>query len=206
MLARAPKQQERLMKYISMSGVLGSAPIREVSKRELLESANATAAALNGLVDKKILTIYYHEVGRLEGVEAGDLRMNPLNQPQQSAFNQINDIFQTKSVCLLHGVTSSGKTEVYIHLIDEMLRKGKQVLYLLPEIALTTQITERLKRAFGSRLGVYHSKFPDAERVEIWRKQLSDQPYDIILGVRSSIFLPLKNLGLIVVDEEYENT
>ena len=206
MLARAPKQQDLLMKYISMSGVLGSAPIREVSKRELLESANATAAALNGLVDKKILTIYYHEVGRLEGVEAGDLRMNPLNQPQQSAFNQINDIFQTKSVCLLHGVTSSGKTEVYIHLIDEMLRKGKQVLYLLPEIALTTQITERLKRAFGSRLGVYHSKFPDAERVEIWRKQLSDQPYDIILGVRSSIFLPFKNLGLILVDEEHENT
>ena len=206
MLARAPKQQDLLMKYISMSGVLNNNPVREVSKRELLESAHATAAALNGLVDKKILTIYYHEVGRLDGVESTDLSMNPLNQPQQSAFNQINTCFQSKSVCLLHGVTSSGKTEVYIHLIDEMLRKGKQVLYLLPEIALTTQITERLKRAFGSRLGIYHSKFPDAERVEIWRKQLSNHPYDIILGVRSSIFLPFKNLGLILVDEEHENT
>ena len=206
MLARAPKQQDLLMKYLSMSGALGKGPIREVSKRELLESANATAAALNGLVDKKILDVYYHEVGRLDDVVNTELRINTLNPAQESAFHQVNDCFQSKNVCLLHGVTSSGKTEVYIHLIDEMLRQGKQVLYLLPEIALTTQITERLKRAFGSRLGVYHSKFPDAERVEIWQKQLSEKPYDIILGVRSSVFLPFKNLGLILIDEEHENT
>ncbi len=206
MLARAPKQQDLLMKYLSMSGVLSKGVIREVTKRELLESANATAAALNGLVDKKILNVYYHEVGRLDDVVNTDLTINALNAAQESAFHQINDCFQSKNVCLLHGVTSSGKTEVYIHLIDEMLRQGKQVLYLLPEIALTTQITERLKRAFGSRLGVYHSKFPDAERVEIWQKQLSEQSYDIILGVRSSVFLPFKNLGLILIDEEHENT
>ena len=114
--------------------------------------------------------------------------------------------FQEKNVCLLHGVTSSGKTEVYIHLIEETLRQGRQVLYLLPEIALTTQITERLKRVFGSRLGIYHSKFPDAERVEIWQKQLTEEGYDIILGVRSSVFLPFRNLGLVIVDEEHENT
>jgi primosomal protein N' (replication factor Y) len=134
------------------------------------------------------------------------LSLNPLNVAQERAFTAIRNSFQEKSVCLLHGVTSSGKTEIYIHLIEEVLRKGQQVLYLLPEIALTTQITERLKRVFGHRLGVYHSKFPDAERVEIWKKQLTDESYDIILGVRSSIFLPFKRLGLIIVDEEHENT
>lgn len=109
-------------------------------------------------------------------------------------------------MCLLHGVTASGKTEIYIHLIEETIRQGKQVLYLLPEIALTTQITERLQRVFGDRLGIYHSKFPDAERVEIWQKQLTEKGYDIILGVRSSVFLPFRNLGLVIVDEEHENT
>jgi primosomal protein N' (replication factor Y) len=121
-------------------------------------------------------------------------------------MNEIKESFGSKNVCLLHGVTSSGKTEVYIHLINDVLRRGRQVLYLLPEIALTAQITERLRAAFGSRLGVYHSKFPDAERVEIWQKQLSDSPYDIVIGVRSSIFLPFSRLGLIIVDEEHENT
>ena len=109
-------------------------------------------------------------------------------------------------MCLLHGVTSSGKTEVYIHLINEQLRQGRQALFLVPEIALTQQMTERLRRAFGPRLGVYHSKFSDAERVELWQRQLSDTPYDVILGVRSSVFLPFRNLGLIIVDEEHETT
>lgn len=132
--------------------------------------------------------------------------MNALNEFQQRAHDEIVQSFQEKNVCLLHGVTSSGKTEVYIHLIEETIRQGKQVLYLLPEIALTTQITERLQRVFGSRLGIYHSKFPDAERVEIWRKQLGEKGYDIILGVRSSVFLPFRDLGLVIVDEEHENT
>ena len=122
------------------------------------------------------------------------------------AHDEVVRSFQSKNVCLLHGVTASGKTEIYIHLIEETIRQGKQVLYLLPEIALTTQITERLQRVFGDRLGIYHSKFPDAERVEIWQKQLTEKGYDIILGVRSSVFLPFRNLGLVIVDEEHENT
>jgi primosomal protein N' (replication factor Y) len=131
---------------------------------------------------------------------------HPLNAAQQTAFASIHDVFREKEVCLLHGVTSSGKTEIYIHLITEALQAGRQVLYLLPEIALTTQITARLKRIFGERIGIYHSKFTDAQRVEIWQKQLSQQPYDILLGVRSSVFLPFQRLGLVIVDEEHENS
>ena len=132
--------------------------------------------------------------------------LHTLSPAQQRAFYEILTSFQTKNVCLLHGVTASGKTEIYIHLIEEVLKAGKQVLYLLPEIALTTQITERLRRVFGKRLGVYHSKFPDAERVEIWQKQLTEQGYDVILGVRSSVFLPFRRLGLVIVDEEHETS
>ena len=205
-LSRAPKQLSLLMMYVELSGVLGKSPIREVSKKELLQRAGVSPAVLSGLVDKKIFEIYFQEIGRLNKVVHESVALNPLNEHQLRAFTEINNIFQNKNVCLLHGVTSSGKTEIYIHLIDEMLRQGKQVLYLLPEIALTMQITERLKRVFGSRLGIYHSKFPDAERVEIWQKQLSSQGYDIILGVRSSVFLPFRNLGLVIVDEEHENT
>ena len=159
---------------------------------------------MNGLVDKKIFEIYYHEIGRLDKQEKEIVELNPLNEFQQRAFDEVVQSFQEKNVCLLHGVTSSGKTEIYIHLIEEAIRQGKQVLYLLPEIALTTQITERLQRVFGARLGIYHSKFPDAERVEIWRKQLGENGYDIILGVRSSIFLPFRNLGLVIVDEDIQ--
>ncbi|MBR4845717.1 MAG: primosomal protein N', partial [Bacteroidaceae bacterium] len=159
------------------------------------------------LVEKGILEQYPYEIGRLKDDQCTNvLPLNALNTYQQEAFNRINECFRDKPICLLHGVTSSGKTEIYIHLIQQALQAGKQVLYLLPEIALTTQITERLKRVFGARLGVYHSKFPDEERVEIWQKQLSDKSYDIILGVRSSVFLPFKNLGLVIVDEEHENT
>jgi primosomal protein N' (replication factor Y) len=142
----------------------------------------------------------------LQGAATSTQASRPLSGAQQKAFDEIQATFQQKGVCLLHGVTSGGKTEIYIHLIEEVLKQGKQVLYLLPEIALTTQITERLRRVFGARLGIYHSKFPDAERVEIWQKQLSEQPYDLIIGVRSSIFLPFKNLGLVIVDEEHETS
>ena len=194
------------MKYVELSGVLGNAPVREVSKKELLERSGVSPAVLNGLVEKKIFEVYPYEIGRLN-VQVNDVvSLNPLNEHQQRAYDEITERFRDKNVCLLHGVTSSGKTEVYIHLINEMIRQGKQVLYLLPEIALTTQITERLKRVFGARLGIYHSKFPDAERVEIWQKQLGTEGYDIILGVRSSVFLPFRNLGLVIVDEEHENT
>lgn len=205
-LARAPKQLALLMKYIELSGVLGSASLKEVGKKELLKRAGVSPAVFNGLVDKRVFEVYQQEIGRLNALSGKTAELNPLNEFQQHAYEEVVRSFREKNVTLLNGVTSSGKTEIYIHLIDDTLRAGKQVLYLLPEIALTTQITDRLKRVFGSRLGIYHSKFPDAERVEIWQKQLTDKGYDIILGVRSSVFLPFRNLGLIIVDEEHENT
>lgn len=205
-LGRAPKQLALLMKYVELSGYMGTKDLKEVAKSELLQRSGVSPAVFNGLVEKGVFEVYHHEIGRLIRKETKTVELNPLNDYQQQAHDQIVTQLHEKNVCLLHGVTSSGKTEVYIHLIAETIRQGKQVLYLLPEIALTTQITERLKRVFGSRLGIYHSKFPDAERVEIWQKQLTDKGYDIILGVRSSIFLPFRNLGLIIVDEEHENT
>ena len=206
-LSRAPKQLMILMKYVELSGwVARGYALKEVTKKELLEKSGGSAAVFNGLVEKKVFEVYHQEIGRLDkGIsDTGDI--NPLNIAQQQAYGNILQCFREKNVCLLHGVTSSGKTEIYIHLIQEVLKTGKQVLYLLPEIALTTQITERLKRVFGHRLGIYHSKFPDAERVEIWQKQLGEKSYDVILGVRSSIFLPFRNLGLVIIDEEHENT
>lgn len=204
-LERAPRQLDLLMKYIELSGVLGN-QLKEVTKKELLQRASASPAIFNGLIDKAVFEVYQQEIGRLSCAVQVNQPLNPLNEVQQCAYDEVIRSFDDKNVCLLHGVTSSGKTEIYIHLIEETIRQGKQVLYLLPEIALTTQITERLQRVFGRRLGVYHSKFPDAERVEIWQKQMSEEGYDIILGVRSSIFLPFRNLGLIIVDEEHENT
>ncbi len=199
-LNRAPKQQRLLMTFLEMEA-------ESVSRKELLQRAEVAPAVLNQLIEKGILEQYTHEIGRLEREATTDtIPLKTLNAHQQKAFERINQCFEEKTICLLHGVTSSGKTEIYIHLIQQALKEGKQVLYLLPEIALTTQITERLKRVFGARLGVYHSKFPDAERVEIWQKQLSAEPYDILLGVRSSVFLPFRQLGLIIVDEEHENS
>ena len=204
---RAPKQLDLLMKYLELSGYLSGRDIKEVSKAELLQRTSTTPAVFNGLVDRGVFEVYQQEIGRIDKALLKEvIPVNPLNEHQQRAYHSILENFQSKNVCLLHGVTASGKTEVYIHLIEETIRQGKQVLYLLPEIALTAQITERLQRVFGSRLGIYHSKFPDAERVEIWQKQLSEAGYDIILGVRSSVFLPFRNLGLVIVDEEHENT
>ena len=135
-------------------------------------------------------------------------KINPLSPAQQVAFDTISSFRkeEVKKPILLHGVTSSGKTEIYIHLIKEAIDRGEQVLYLLPEIALTVQIMQRLQNIFGNKLGIYHSKYSDAERVEIWQKQLSDSPYNVILGARSAIFLPYKNLGLVIIDEEHETS
>ena len=206
-LSRSPKQLAVLMKYIELSGWLNAGSIlKEVSKKRLQEVSGASPAIIKGLIDKGVLEVYDFEIGRLAAGPVETVATNTLNEPQQRAYEAVLSTFHQKNVCLLHGVTSSGKTEVYIKLIEQVLKAGKQVLYLLPEIALTTQITERLKRVFGNRLGIYHSKFPDAERVEIWQKQLSEKDYDVILGVRSSIFLPFRRLGLIIVDEEHENT
>ena len=206
-LQKAPKQLALLMKYIELSGWFSNRnELKEVQKSVLIEKTGASSAMLNALCDKNILCVYSHEIGRLTKENVSLLELNSLNEFQQNAYDKVLQQFKEKEVCLLHGVTSSGKTEIYIHLIEKAIKEGKQVLYLLPEIALTTQITERLKRVFGNRLGIYHSKFPDAERVEIWQKQLSDNSYDIILGVRSSVFLPFRNLGLVIIDEEHENT
>ncbi|MGL5957785.1 MAG: replication restart helicase PriA [Phocaeicola sp.] len=206
-LSKAPKQLDILMKYVELSGwFLPGEQIKEVSKKALLEQSGHKSTSLNGLIEKGIFTLYNFEVGRLDAHYSTAQELHPLHDSQKKALEEIQQSFGEKNVCLLHGVTGSGKTEVYIHLIEQAMKEGKQVLYLLPEIALTTQITERLRRVFGNRLGVYHSKFPDAERVEIWQKQLSEGGYDLILGVRSSIFLPFSRLGLVIVDEEHESS
>ncbi|MDE7378800.1 MAG: primosomal protein N' [Paraprevotella sp.] len=212
-LRKAPKQLTLLMKYVEMSGtpaaltLHNSSLLKDVPRADLLEAAGASSAVLAGLVRRGVLALVIQEVGRLAGgLPLAVVPLNPLSEGQRRAFDDIVACFSEKDVCLLHGVTSSGKTEVYIHLISKMLKQQKQVLYLLPEIVLTTQLTERLKRVFGDKLGIYHSKYPDAERVEIWQKQLSDTPYDIIVGVRSSVFLPFRQLGLVIVDEEHEAT
>ena len=204
---RAPKQLDLLMKYLEISGTLGGNE-RPVAKRDLLQRANATPSVFNGLVERSVFETYQTEIGRLDAHLIPTEVQPPcrLSSSQQRAHDEIISALHEKNVCLLYGVTSSGKTEIYIHLIQEVLERGGQVLYLLPEIALTTQITGRLRRVFGSKLGIYHSKFPDAERVEIWQHQLSGHPYDVILGVRSSVFLPFQRLQLIIVDEEHEAT
>ena len=208
-LRRAAKQQHLLLKLLDLteSEAPDYMPRKELSRATLLKECDMTSAVLNGLIAKGVVETYIVEIGRLNNAETiVEPNISPLSKHQQRAFEEITKSWETHEVCLLHGVTSSGKTEVYIHLIHEQLKRGRQALFLLPEIALTQQMTERLRRAFGTRLGVYHSKFSDAERVEIWNRQLSDTPYDVILGVRSSVFLPFRNLGLVIVDEEHETT
>lgn len=213
MLGRARRQQEVLIHFLSMShwdSLQQDRPaeaIAEITRDELMNVSHCTAAALKAVIDRKILYTYELEVGRLnrpDEAEGGALK--PLSTVQQDAYNQILFQWMKHNVVLLHGVTSSGKTEVYIHLITKMLQEHRQVLYLLPEIALTVQIMSRLRRVFGNRLGIYHSKYSDAERVEIWKKQLSDDPYEVILGARSAVFLPFRRLGLVIVDEEHETS
>lgn len=212
-LPQKSKQRDLLERYMHLSST-GAAQVlqnysllKDVTRDELLQENLYSPSTLNTLRKKGVLEIWQKPVGRLsESFLPTELIMHPLSQAQQLAMQQIEDIWAQKDVCLLHGVTGSGKTEVYIHLIQKELGRGRQVLYMLPEIVLTTQLTERLKRVFGDRLGVYHSRYPDAERVEVYRKMLSDKPYDIIVGVRSSIFLPFHNLGLVIVDEEHETS
>lgn len=209
-LKRAAKQQQLLLRMLDMLGgdSMDYTSAKSIPRSVLLKESGMVSAVLNGLIAKGIVETYVVEDSRLGKADmtAGNICLSPLSPHQQQAFDGIKSAWLEKEVCLLHGVTSSGKTEVYTHLIDEQLRQGHQVLYLVPEIALTKQMTDRLYRVFGSRLGVYHSQCSDAERVEIWNKQLGDNPYDVILGVRSSVFLPFKNLGLVIVDEEHETT
>ena len=212
MLHRADKQLAALIDYLALShwdSVEGSAcreTVVEITRDELL-NAGHSLPTVNALVKRGLLEVYEREVGRLNhGGEPHLEKIRPLSDVQQDAFNKIQFSFLGKNVTLLHGVTSSGKTEIYIHLIRQALERKQQVLYLLPEIALTVQIMQRLQHVFGNRLGIYHSKYSDAERVEIWQKQLSKNPYDVILGARSAVFLPFQNLGLVIVDEEHETS
>lgn len=213
LVQRALKQAKTLTTFLSLShwdSLDGDTPregIKKVTKEELMNESHCTAAVVKALIDRGILFTYELEIGRLNtnGESHLDL-IKPLSLAQQDAYNGILMQMMKKDVVLLHGVTSSGKTEIYIHLIRKAIEEHKQVLYLLPEIALTVQIMERLHRVFGDRLGIYHSKYSDAERVEIWQKQLSDHPYDVILGARSAVFLPFKALGLVIIDEEHETS
>ena len=205
MLQRASKQLTAFIDYLALSGWDKNEP-QEITRDELLNQGHSLPT-LAALVKRGLLQTYEREVGRLNlGGEPCFEKIKPLSQVQQDAFNKIQFSFLKKNVTLLHGVTSSGKTEIYIHLIRQALEQKKQVLYLLPEIALTVQMMERLQRVFGNRLGIYHSKYSDAERVEIWQKQLSTHPYDVILGARSAVFLPFQDLGLVIVDEEHETS
>lgn len=205
MLQRAVKQQTAFIDFLALSGWDKNEP-QEITRDELLNQGHSLST-VTALVKRGLLQTYEREVGRLNhGGEPCFEKIKPLSQVQQDAFNQIKFSFLKKNVTLLHGVTSSGKTEIYIHLIQQALEQKKQVLYLLPEIALTVQIMQRLQHVFGNRLGIYHSKYSDAERVEIWQKQLSTHPYDVILGARSAVLLPFQNLGLVIIDEEHETS
>ena len=230
-LARAPRQRDLLLRYLQLSKARAALTLHNPSllieqpKAQLLEGHSE--AAFRALRDRGVLEVYERQVSRLDlplptgalgtlqqdedyvkkdnALPSGEGR-GRLSPAQQRAYDELSAAFQTHQTCLLHGVTSSGKTEIYIRLIQDQLEKGRQVLYLLPEIVLTAQLVERLRRVFGPRLGVYHSKYPDAERVELWQRQLSDHPYDIVVGVRSSVFLPFRRLGLVIVDEEHETS
>ena len=213
MLKNATQQLKAFTHFLHLShwdtieNNLTQLPVAEITRVELMNVSGASSASIKALINRGLLREYHKEVGRLNNSDAEPSeKPKPLSQAQQEAYNNIVFQFLKKRVVLLHGVTSSGKTEVYIHLINKALKEKKQVLYLLPEIALTVQMTSRLKRVFGNKLGIYHSRYSDAERVEIWKKQLSASPYEVILGARSAVFLPFQRLGLVIIDEEHESS
>ncbi len=200
-LTRAPKQREVLMNLF----LLRSQTKKSIDAVELQKRSNASAATLKSLVDKEILEEYFIQKDRVEFLGAASTEIKSLNEAQQKAYHEIKASFKDQSVVLLHGVTSSGKTEIYARLINEMLDSGKQILYMLPEIALTTQLISRLQKYFGERISVYHSRFTVNERTEVWNNLLAEKSKaQIVVGARSSLFLPFKNLGLVIVDEEHE--
>ncbi len=208
-LSRAPARNKLLSAYLHMTGYSEGSEPEPVSRSMLLKESGSSPAVLDALVKSGILSSFSREVDRMERSDTPAEPLKRLSESQSVAFNSINSQLKGKNIVLLHGVTSSGKTEIYIHLIEEQLKNGKQVLYLLPEIALTTQIIIRLKKHFGSVTGVYHSRFSVQERAEIWKRVAEGDKvngYRLILGVRSSLFLPFTNLGLIIVDEEHDGS
>ena len=212
-LKNAQKQKEIVLNYFQLSasekprGTAERSGAKPITVKKLSEAANATSAIVKALIDKEIFEEYYIEVDRVNFSGKTKEEQLQLSENQNKAFIEIKESFTQKEVCLLHGVTSSGKTEIYIKLIEESLAEGKQVLYLLPEIALTTQLVGRLQDYFGNQVAVYHSKYTNNERVEVWRQVLMQSPKaQIVIGARSALFLPFSNLGLVVVDEEHEQT
>ena len=200
-LHRSPRQEKLLNTFLEL------AP--PIEKHALLQQSGCSDAILRELCQKGVLETYAKPLEHSKAFPINGSKEDAaslLTEPQQQAMDSILLQWKSHNVCLLHGVTSSGKTEIYIHLIQQAIDAGKQVLFMLPEIVLTAQLTERLRRVFGSRLGVYHSRYPDRERVELYQKMLSDSPYDIVVGVRSSIFLPFQRLGLLIIDEEHETS
>jgi len=208
-LRKAPKQQDILSNYIRLTGYSTGNDVLLVNKSLLIAESNCSVGILDSLISKGILMTVHQSVSRISETDNFKEPIKELSEAQALAFQSVKSQYLEKDIVLLHGVTSSGKTEIYIHLIEEQLNKGKQVLYMLPEIALTTQIILRLKKHFGAVTGVYHSRFSDPEKVEIWKRVAEKDllnSYRLILGVRSSLFLPFSDLGLIIIDEEHDSS
>jgi primosomal protein N' (replication factor Y) len=204
-LGNAPKQLAILMKYVELSQMFSGSE-SAVKQKILLDASQASSAQLKTLVEKGVFVVDEVVVGRLGDFSNSKQKKVTLSPDQDDALKLIQKQFEEKDTVLLHGVTSSGKTEVYVKLIESVIQKKQKVLYLLPEIALTTQIINRLRKYFGDQVGIYHSRFNQSERVEIWNKQLGSDSYDIVLGARSSLFLPFDNLGLVIIDEEHDSS
>lgn len=202
---KAPKQLDALMRLLHLSR-LGSEGTQPVAQKELLRELPNGAAALRQLVEKGIVVKEDREVSRLTARDAWATEGIVLNELQSEALRQVEDALAEKDVCLLHGVTSSGKTEIYIRLIENLLEKNGQTLYMLPEIALTAQVVLRLQKHFGREVGIYHSRMTDPERVEVWQRMNSNEPFKVLLGARSALFLPFADLRLIIVDEEHDTS
>jgi primosomal protein N' (replication factor Y) len=208
-LVRAPKQFSLLTAYLNLSGYVDGLKPRPVKKSLLAREADSSPGIIESLVKKKIVALLALETGRLVNNELTPEPLKQMSQAQESALIALRDSFRSKEINLLHGVTSSGKTEIYIHLIEEQLKNGRQVLYLLPEISITAQIIHRLNRHFGRVTGIYHSRFSNPEKVEIWNRVAGidrGNEYNLIIGVRSALFLPFRNLGLVIVDEEQDGS
>ncbi|MBD1432802.1 primosomal protein N' [Sphingobacterium sp. DN00404] len=199
-LNRAPKQQDAVLGFMQLRKTM-----TDIARQDIMEVSGVSSAIIASLIEKGVFVVEEKIVSRLGGEEVEIRADFVFNTVQQQAFDQVKAFFETKDVVLLHGVTASGKTQLYIRLIEQTIKEGKNALYLLPEIALTAQITDRLKLHFGDKLGVYHSKFNDNERAEVWHKVMKGE-YKVVVGARSAVFLPFQYLGLVVVDEEHENS
>lgn len=203
----APKQQRALMTLMELSGFMRrDSELKEVTVGELLEASECTRAIVTALEKKGLVEVYVKEINRFRYGGLAEGRLPVLSPAQSEALDAIHKSWLDHDITLLHGVTSSGKTEIYIHLIADVMRRGRQVLYLVPEIALTTQLTRRLQRVFGDKVVIYHSKFTDNERVDIWRKVLDSREPMVVIGARSALFLPFADLGMVIVDEEHETS